>query len=334
MRLITIVLLSLVLTQFSNAQETQLMKYSGSEIDSPYWFKDSFLELADDIEEAKEAGKKLIVYYHQAGCPYCYNLIQQSFLDPGLSQYIQENFDILALNLWGDREVTLPDGTSLSEKELAIKWKIQYTPTLLFFDSESSPILRIDGYRSKEMLAKVLDYVVTGNTETSLAQSIISVDHSQSLYPTEAFKSAVDFTASESNKPLALLFEYPGCEDCLQLHKKVLSRTDTFEQLKAYQAYRFDLSDKQIITLSNGRTASAEEYARELGLTYYPSMVLLDSKGVEQLRVDGYVQSFHFNTALEFVSQKVYQRMPEFQRFINERADRLRDQGQEVVITQ
>ena len=317
-----------------NAEETRLNGYSGSEIETPYWFKDSFLDLSDDIQEAQDEGKKLLIYYHQAGCPYCYNLVQQSFLDPALSQYIQDNFDLVALDLWGDREVTLPDGTALTEKELAIKWKIQYTPTLLFYSDSETPVLRIDGYRSPEMLAKIMDYVVTGNSEISLAQKMIQQDQSDVLYPSDLLLPANQFKGDRGVQPVALLFEYPGCEDCVQLHKKVLSRSDTHQLMQGFQTYRFDVSNSEKIDIGTAGQKTAAAYAEELGLTYFPSIVLLDAEGAEQLRIDGYVQSFHFNTALEYVSEKAYQRVPEFQRYINERADRLREEGQEVVITQ
>ncbi|MGB0205919.1 MAG: thioredoxin fold domain-containing protein [Neptuniibacter sp.] len=317
-----------------NAEETRLNEYSGSEIEAPYWFKDSFLDLSDDIQEAQDEGKKLLIYYHQAGCPYCYNLVQQSFLDPAFSQYIQDNFDLVALDLWGDREVTLPDGTALTEKELAIKWKIQYTPTLLFYSESETPVLRIDGYRSPEMLAKIMDYVVTGNTEISLAQKMIQQDQSKVLYPSELLLPANQFKGDRGVQPVALLFEYPGCEDCVQLHKKVLSRSDTHQLMQGFKTYRFDVSYSEKIDIGAAGQKTAAAYAEELGLTYFPSIVLLDTEGAEQLRIDGYVQSFHFNTALEYVSEKAYQRVPEFQRYINERADRLREEGQEVVITQ
>ena len=328
------IILAMLLSFSGNAEETRLNTYTGSEIETPFWFKDSFLDLADDIQEAQEEGKKLLIYYHQAGCPYCFNLVQQTFLDPVLSQYIQKHFDLVALDLWGDREVTLADGSAISEKDLAIKWKIQYTPTLLFFSDSDTPVFRIDGYRSREMMAKVLDYVVTGDTETSLAQSMIQKDVSAELYPSTLIQPASTYKASPTNKPVALLFEYPGCDDCLQLHKRVLSRSDTHKLMQKYDFYRFDVSSEELIQLKDGSSGTAAEYAEKLGLSYYPSMVLLNKEGQEKLRVDAYVQSFHFNTALEFVSDRVYQRMPEFQRFINERADRLREAGQEVVITQ
>lgn len=333
-----IVLFTLLISSallFANpSDETRLLQYSGSAIDEPHWFKDSFLELADDIDEAQEDGKNLLIYFHQAGCPYCFNFVQQSLLDPHLSNYIQQNFDVIALNLWGDREVTLPDGEVLSEKDLALKWKIQYTPTLLFFQKGADPILRIDGYRNKQVFAKVLDYVRTGKTDRSLAQILIEQDVSASLYPSDVLKESENLKKTINDKPTLLLFEYPGCKDCDQLHRQVLTRKDTHSLLKQFNAIRLDLGSEKVITDFTGDQKTARQWAEDLGLSYFPSVVLFDADIKEQLRIDSYVQAFHFNTALEFVSDKIYTRMPEFQRYINERADRLRAQGEKVVITQ
>ena len=318
----------------TTTNETSLLHYSGTPIEDPFWFKDSFLELADDIEEAEEEGKKLLVYFHQAGCPYCFNFVQQSLLDPQLSQFIQENFDVIALNLWGDREVTLPNGDVLSEKDLAKQWKVQYTPTLIFFSGEPEPVLRIDGYRSKEVTAKIFDYVLTGDTKASLAQRMITVNPNESLYPSARFKQASDLSVVKSAKPVAILFEYPGCSDCDQLHRRVLSRTDTDQQLDAFDTYRIDVSSESPITTPGGERLSPKQWAKKLGITFFPSTLLLDANLKEQFRVDSYVQSYHYNTALEYVSSKTYERLPEFQRYINERADRLRESGKKVIITQ
>lgn len=316
-----------------SAAETDLIEYHGTPIEEPYWFKDSFLELADDIEEAAEEDKKLILYFHQAGCPYCFNLVQQSLLDPLLSQYIQTHFDVIALDLWGDREVTLPDGAIYSEKELAIHWKVQYTPTLIYFAGSPEPVLRIDGYRGKEMLARILDYVQSGDTETSLAQTLIKQDTSKSLYPSTAFNEGDELSGIDHGKPVAILFEYPGCEDCDQLHRRVLSRRDTNELLSGYQTYRVNIADAKQLVLPDAKI-TAKEWSEKLGLSFFPSMVLLDKNHQERFRIDGYVQAFHFNTALDYVAGKHYEKFPEFQRYINARADQLRASGKNVIITE
>jgi thioredoxin-related protein len=79
---------------------------------------------------------------------------------------------------------------------------------------------------------------------------------------------------------------------------------------------------------------TAKQWADHLSLTYFPSLVLLDERKQERFRIDSYVQAFHFQAALEYVDQKIYQREPEFQRYINERADNLRKTEKKVVITE
>jgi len=334
MKKIIFVLLLLMPVLSMAENETQLMKYSGSVIEEPHWFKESFLDIADDVDEAQEEGKQLIIYFHQAGCPYCYNLVQQSFLDPQLSAFIQEKFEVVSLNLWGDREVTLPSGESISEKALAVKSKVQFTPTLLFYHDAHEPVLRIDGYRSKAVFAKVLDYVLSGDQTQSLAQSMIQTQPTETLYPSLSFDALETLEQTDPAKPVAVLFEYPGCADCEQLHKKVLSRRDTHQLLSEFSAVRVDLSSDDLIQIDGNAKITAQQWADQLGLTYFPSAVLLDKNKQEQFRIDGYVQAFHFQTALEYVSGKIYKRLPEFQRYINERADRLRESGKNVEITQ
>ena len=39
--------------------------------EKPDWFKLSFLDIRDDIEEAADSGKRVLLYFYQDGCPYC-----------------------------------------------------------------------------------------------------------------------------------------------------------------------------------------------------------------------------------------------------------------------
>jgi len=53
-----------------------------------------------------------------------------------VSNYIDENFFVVQLNLHGDLEVTDFDGETLSEKAMARKWGILFTPTVLYLPQE------------------------------------------------------------------------------------------------------------------------------------------------------------------------------------------------------
>ena len=48
--------------------------------EKPAWFKESFLNLREDVEEAKENNKRVLLYFYQDGCPYCAKLLQDNFL--------------------------------------------------------------------------------------------------------------------------------------------------------------------------------------------------------------------------------------------------------------
>jgi len=120
------------------------------------WFLDSFLEFSDDLEEASANGKRFAIMWELNGCPYCRETHLVNFSVPEIQDYIQANFEIIQVNLIGSRDVTDFDGTAISEKKLALKNKVRFTPTIQFFPEtleqvKSSPgpggeIARMPGY--------------------------------------------------------------------------------------------------------------------------------------------------------------------------------------------
>lgn len=96
------------------------------------WFVESFLDLKEDLAEAQGAGKRMAIFWEQRGCPYCKETHTVNLASPTINSYVRDNFHVVQLNLWGDREVTDFDGAVLSEKELAQKWGVVFTPTIHF----------------------------------------------------------------------------------------------------------------------------------------------------------------------------------------------------------
>jgi len=101
------------------------------------WFQDTFLDLGEDLAEARDSGKRLVVFFEQRGCIYCTKMHEDVFSDPELAAYIEENFFVLQLNLYGDLEVTDLDGEVLAEKDIARRWGVLFTPTMMFFPEET-----------------------------------------------------------------------------------------------------------------------------------------------------------------------------------------------------
>ena len=101
------------------------------------WFLESFLELPDDLEDARKAGKRFVVMWELKGCPYCKETHFVNFARTDISDYIKANFVVLQLNIIGSRKVRDFDGQELSEKELAAKYGVRFTPTFQFFDEDT-----------------------------------------------------------------------------------------------------------------------------------------------------------------------------------------------------
>lgn len=100
------------------------------------WMRDTFKDLREDLDEANAEGKRLVLLFEQRGCIYCRQMHEEVFTDPMVSDYIDENYFVVQLNLHGDIEVTDFDGESLSEKDMARKWNILFTPTMMFLPEE------------------------------------------------------------------------------------------------------------------------------------------------------------------------------------------------------
>ncbi|MBK0329102.1 thioredoxin family protein [Rhodobacteraceae bacterium F11138] len=96
------------------------------------WMRDTFKDLREDLAEANAEGKRMVLFFEQRGCIYCSKMHNEVFPDPDLTRLIEDEFFVVQLNLHGDTEVTDFDGEVLSEKNMARKWNILFTPTLLF----------------------------------------------------------------------------------------------------------------------------------------------------------------------------------------------------------
>jgi thioredoxin-related protein len=120
------------------------------------WFHDSFLDLSEDLVEATVGGKRLVVFWEQKGCPYCKRTHEVNLRIPRIVKYISDHFLVIHLNIWGDKEVTDFDGEVTTEKKLAQKWAVRFTPTIQFFPDNlkalnkktgsEGEVMRIPGY--------------------------------------------------------------------------------------------------------------------------------------------------------------------------------------------
>lgn len=140
------------------------------------WFLESFLELADDLTEARAAGKRLAIIWEQEGCPYCRETHLVNFAIPEVRDYIKANFEVLQMDIWGAREVVDFDGTTLEERALAKRGAVRFTPTIQFFPEtveavagqggRSAEVARMPGYFRPFHFLSMFEYVREKGYET------------------------------------------------------------------------------------------------------------------------------------------------------------------------
>lgn len=100
------------------------------------WMRDTFKDLSEDLEEANAEGKRLVLFFEQRGCIYCTKMHEDVFPRETIRKMIEDNYFVVQLNLYGDIEVTDFDGETMSEKDMARKWGILFTPTIMFLPEE------------------------------------------------------------------------------------------------------------------------------------------------------------------------------------------------------
>lgn len=305
----------------------------------PDWFKVSFLDLDEDVDEASQAGKRLMVYFFQDGCPYCKKLLEDNFGQRSISEKAQKYFDVVPLNIWGDREVSVGDKV-LTEKEFAAALKVQYTPTLLFFNENKKVVFRANGYYPPEKFSALLDYVGERKEKSVSYQDYMA--KSESLPTTGKLHTNVINikdpgnlqAALEPGKYLLVLFEQKQCSACDELHLDILTRDEGVQMLKRFKVALFDMWSNQVITTPTGNRIKINDWAKQLDIKYAPSLVYFNDKGEEVFRSDAYLKAFHNLSVMDYVSSGAYKTQPNFQRYIDSRADRIRESGEEVILMQ
>lgn len=330
---ILVVLALLVPAGAANAQAS-----APQAIRIPPWFVDTFLDFRDDAAAAAKEGRRVLVYFGQDGCPYCRLLMETTFAETRIAEKARRGFLPIALNLWGDREITWFDGRRMTEKELGRALKVQFTPTLLFLDEQARPIARMNGYFPAARLEAALDWAA-GKLEKRVPfaehlQAVAGEPASPTLHGEPFYlKPPLDLRAAlaaGAGRPLVAIVERPNCASCDELHREGLRRPEVAALLPKLLVAQVDTSRANAMIAPDGTATDTRAWARRLGLPYAPGLVFFDAAGAEVFRVEAYLRPFHLASALDYVASGAYRGEPSFQRFIQARAERMRVQGRSV----
>lgn len=295
------------------------------EIDHPGWFKESFLDLREDLQQAKESGKQgIALYFGQEHCAYCKALMEINLTRPDIVKYLREHYEIIALDIWGSRMVTLLDGSQLSERDLALRENTNFTPSIIFYDETGNIAFRMRGYYPPYRFQAVMKYVVEdfykfesfrdylerADPPPKFSQEDLN-DHEQFL------KGPVnlDRRAAAGSKPLAVIFEQKECHACDQLHSEPLHNEDTLKWLSGFELRQLDAWSETPVITPRGEKLSAREWAKRLSIHYMPTTVFFNERGDEIFRIDSVVKLYRMRGALSYILTRGYLEYDSFQQW-------------------
>ncbi len=310
---------------------------SPNAIDIPSWFRETFLDFREDVREAAHSGRRLMVYFGQDGCPYCRELMRVNFSQKAIADTARRHFDAIAINIWGDRQVIWTDGRAMTEKALAALLKVQFTPTLLFFDEKGAVVLRLNGYYPPHQFGAALDYAA-GKHERNVAFADYLRRHASEpasgrLHDQPFFLKApldLDRSRKPASRPLAVLFEQKRCAACDEMHREGFGDPAVRALVGKFEVARLELFGAEPLNTPRGRTLTAGQWGRELKVAYTPTIVFFDADGTEVFRVEAYLKPFHLASSFDYVASGAYRTEPSFQRYIQARAEKIRAAGGKI----
>lgn len=110
------------------------------------------------LKLAKKEGKKLFVEFMSKSCFYCKKMRTTSFKDPDIIAMLDKYYISASIN--GESRDTISiDGWITSGRKLVREYRITGYPTLWFLTPEGEKLTPVLGYRNKDELYNILDYL-------------------------------------------------------------------------------------------------------------------------------------------------------------------------------
>jgi len=109
-----------------------------------YFFNDSFWDFTEELETARDEGKKgILIMFEMDECPFCHRMKTTILNQPEVQDYFREHFRIFAVDIEGDVEVTDFRGRATTMKDFAFQqYRVRATPVFAFFDLDGKYIKR------------------------------------------------------------------------------------------------------------------------------------------------------------------------------------------------
>ncbi len=299
----------------------------------PAWFKLSFLDLREDLAEARDAGKAgIIVYFGQKYCAYCHKFLEQDLVKPDIHSYMEDHFDVIGIDIHGHRSVTDMHGIELDETRYAVREETNFTPSVVFYNTDGQEVMRLRGYYPPYRFRAALEYVADGHYRNEvfrdyLARADVPLVFEPGDLSEEPFflpgPYMLDRSRFPGEQPLVVFFEQGNCHACDVLHTGPLQDDEIRQRLGRLEVVQLSYWEDTPVVTPSGQRLTAKQWARELELFYTPTLIFFDTDGREIIRVDSVVQFYRLKNVLDFILSGGYRKHPTFQRWREATAERV-----------
>lgn len=99
--------------------------------------------LSEALQKAKTNDKQVFAVFESDTCTYCHQLRQNTLNDAQVMEKLNESYVVVIINV-------------NDSPEIASKYNVYLTPTMLILDSEGNELKSIEGYYGPEDLIKMI----------------------------------------------------------------------------------------------------------------------------------------------------------------------------------
>ena len=291
----------------------------------PDWFKLSFLDLREDVHEARESGKSgIVLYFGQKYCPYCRQFLEEDLEREDIRVYMKEHFDVIGIDIHGSNPLTDLSGRNIDEASFAAREKTNFTPSVVFYNRAGEEALRLRGYYPPYRFRAALEFVADDHyRRESFREYLARADvplvfepgdlNEETFFMTGPYM--LDRSRYRGERPLVVMFEQGNCHACDVLHSGPLQDPEIRSRIERLESVQLSYWAETPVITPDGERTTSHRWAEQLGLFYTPTLIFFDLDGSEIIRVDSVVQFYRLRNVLDYILEEGYREYPTFQRW-------------------
>jgi thioredoxin-related protein len=128
---------------------------------------------AGHVFSAERADEKITaLYFYKPGCPYCREFERGPLKDPAVIKEIS-TLEWVKVKTTGDISIDYR-GAKVSQRELAVRYGVNLTPTVTFVGADGKTLANIRGFFETPDFLEMLKYVTEGHYKTETFDAYIA----------------------------------------------------------------------------------------------------------------------------------------------------------------